>query len=109
MGDKRRSWAGVLFGAIDDATCGRWFKDAKDKSPWQGLPNVPRKVAWFVSEEFADVPYCYSGCEYPATVFPPWMEEIRREVCHRCGIPPDEYPNSCNVNIYEDHRGEIVR
>merc|ERR1712087_347594 len=96
-----------MFRAVDEARCKEWFDIALEQAPWQGLPDVPRKVAWFVSEDFADVPYRYSGLEYPATVFPPWMQEIRRTVCEQCGIPPEQYPNSCNVNVYDDHTGEV--
>jgi len=105
--EQRRSWAGVLFGAINKEKCKEWMAIAKAQAPWQNLPGVPRKVAWFVDEDFADTPYRYSGLEYAATVFPPWMREIRREVCELCGIPPDQFPNSCNVNIYYDHKGEV--
>lgn len=105
--DRRRSWAGVLPKAVDENKCNEWFKVASERAAWHDLPDVPRKVAWFVAEEFADTPYRYSGLEYPAVVFPPWMEEIREVVCEKCGIPPEDYPESCNVNLYANHEGEV--
>lgn len=105
--DQRRAYAGVSFSAIPKERCEQWLKAVVEKAGWCGSPDVPRKVAWYVDPEFAHVPYCYTGLEYPATVFPPWMEEIRREVCSLCGIPPEEYPNSCNVNLYPNHEGEV--
>lgn len=105
--EQRRSWAGAYFRAVPKETCEEWMKIAVDKGHWVGPPDVPRKVAWYVSPEFADCPYRYSGLEYPPTVFPPWMQDIRKEVCQVCGIPPEQYPNSCNVNIYPNHKGEV--
>jgi len=105
--DRRRSWAGILPRSIPASKCRAWMGTAVHWAPWEVLPDTPRKVAWFVSADYADTPYRYSGLEYTANVFPPWMEEIRKDVCHLCGIPPEEYPNSCNVNLYEDQSGEV--
>jgi len=105
--DQRRCYAGVLKSAFPADKCNEWMNDTLAKSNWVSLPGVARKVAWFVSEEFADCPYKYSGLEYPATVFPQFMLDIRQEVCAACGIPPEDYPNSCNVNVYDDHSREV--
>eukprot|EP00933_Yihiella_yeosuensis_P001409 TRINITY_DN10229_c0_g1_i1.p1 TRINITY_DN10229_c0_g1~~TRINITY_DN10229_c0_g1_i1.p1 ORF type:complete len:434 (-),score=74.76 TRINITY_DN10229_c0_g1_i1:89-1390(-) len=105
--DQHRSFAAVGHRAFDAETCRRWFKEHLEKGTWNELPDVPRKVAWYVDEDFADTPYRYSGLEYPAVVFPPFMQEIREELCKLCGIPEGQYPNSCNVNIYNDHTGEV--
>jgi alkylated DNA repair dioxygenase AlkB len=105
--EQRRCWAGVLFRAVGPERCDRWFRTALEEAPWQTLDGVPRRVAWFVSQDFADCPYRYSDQEYRATVYPPFMEELRNEICRLCGIPPEEYPNSCNVNVYDDHEGEV--
>lgn len=105
--EQRRCYAGVLSSAIPKELCKDWMDTVVEKAPWVGSPNVPRKVAWFVDPDFADVPYEYGGLSYAPTVFPPWMQEIRREVCSLCGIPPEQYPNSCNVNLYPDHKGVV--
>jgi len=105
--EQRRSWAGVMWKAVGEDACTRWFDILVRDAPCQTMGGVPRKVAWFVSEDCADCPYCYSGIEYAATVFPPYMEEIRKEVCAHCGIPPHSYPNSCNVNVYDGPEGEV--
>jgi len=105
--EQRRSWAGVMRNAVGEDTCARWFDTLVKDAPWQALEGVPRMVAWFVSEDCADRPYRYSGIEYAATVFPPYMEEIRKEVCIHCGILPENYPNSCNVNVYDGPEGEV--
>lgn len=105
--EQRRSFAGVNYKAFPADQCNRWMKALLEKGTWSGIPGIPRRVGWYVSEEFADCPYRYSGLEYPATVFPDFMLEIREELCKLCGIPEDDYPNSCNVNVYEDNRGEV--
>eukprot|EP00928_Gymnodinium_smaydae_P055542 TRINITY_DN39058_c0_g1_i1.p1 TRINITY_DN39058_c0_g1~~TRINITY_DN39058_c0_g1_i1.p1 ORF type:complete len:447 (+),score=98.55 TRINITY_DN39058_c0_g1_i1:90-1343(+) len=105
--EQRRSFAGVLKRAFSEEKCKEWMEEICTKAPWMQLPGVPRKTAWFVSSDCSDCPYRYSGLEYPATVFPPFMEEIRSEVCRLCGIPPEDYPNCCNVNTYEDHSQEV--
>jgi len=106
--EQRRCWAGVAWRAVNRETCSKWMETTLKEAPWQDVDGIPRKVAWFVSEDCADCPYRYSGQEYPATVFPPYMKEICDEVCGRiCGIPPDKYPNSCNVNVYDGPEGEV--
>jgi alkylated DNA repair dioxygenase AlkB len=105
--EQRRSWAGVSLKAFPPEKCKEWMAATLKDSPWADLPGVPRKVAWFVSQECVDCPYRYSGLEYPPTVYPPFMQEIRAEVCKLCGIPENEFPNSCNVNVYDDHEQDV--
>lgn len=105
--EQRRSFAGVYKRAFDSQTCEEWMRQIIATGSWYSLPGTPRRVCWYVSQECSDVPYRYSGLEYPPTVFSPLMEEIRAKVCEKCGIPPEEYPNSCNVAIYEDHQQEV--
>lgn len=105
--EQRRAWAGVAKSAFRPETCRAWMDALLTQGQWSQLPDVPRKVAWYVSEDFADCPYRYSGLEYDAVVFPPFMQEIRAALCEVCGIPPEEYPNSCNINVYADNRQEV--
>merc|ERR1712193_397791 len=105
--EQRRSFAGVLKRAVPAETCTRWMNALIDANTWTSPPDVPRKTAWFVSSDCADCPYKYSGLEYPAVVYPPFMEEIRNEVCRLCGIPQGDMPNSCNVNLYSNHLDEV--
>jgi len=105
--DKRRCYAGVAKAAFPPEKCKEWMEATVTQGAWQAIAGVPRKVCWYVSEDCADCNYRYSGLEYPATVFQPFMEEIRSEVCKLCGIAPEDYPNSCNVNVYEDHSREV--
>eukprot|EP00439_Symbiodinium_sp_Y106_P085201 s635_g27.t2 len=105
--EQRRSFAGVNFRAFSAEQCSRWMNLLLEEGCWIQLPGVPRKVIWYVSEDCADVPYRYSGLEFPATVYPPFMREICKELCTLCGIPEGQYPNSCNVNVYDDGTHEV--
>jgi len=105
--EQRRSFAGVLKAAFPPEKCAEWTQAHMEKGIWIQPEGVPRRTAWYVSPDCADCPYRYSGLEYAPTVFPPFMEEIRAEVCKLCGIPPEEYPNSCNVNVYRDQTHEV--
>jgi len=105
--EQRRCFAGVLRDSFETSQLREWMDTCVNKGDWIQPANVPRKTIWYVDPEFHDCPYRYSGLEYPATVFPPWMVELRRQVCERCGLKPEEFPNSCNINIYEDHRHEV--
>lgn len=105
--EQRRSFAGAHLGAIPKETCVEWMNTAVEKGAWSGSPEVPRRVAWYTDESLSDLPYQYSGLMYLPTVFPPWMQEIRKRVCELCGVAAEDFPNSCNVNIYTDHTAEV--
>jgi len=105
--EQRRSFAGVNYRAFSEEQCAKWMDTLLREGAWANIPGVPRKTIWYVSEDHADCPYRYSGLEYPATVFPKFMLEIREELCKLCGIPEGDYPNSCNINVYEDHTQEV--
>mmetsp|Transcript_124721 Transcript_124721/g.216185 ORF Transcript_124721/g.216185 Transcript_124721/m.216185 type:complete len:413 (-) Transcript_124721:121-1359(-) len=97
---KRRAFAGVFKRAVEPETCKRWFDACIKDAPWDTMSDG-RKVAWFVSEDCWDCPYRYSGHEHQGHVWAPFMKEMLDEVCGKiCGIPPEKYPNCCNVNIY---------
>lgn len=52
--------------------------------------------------------YRYGGIHVEAEVFTPWMIELLQITMPRCGIlQQHEWPNSCNVNLYE-HGGMSV-
>ncbi|CAJ1353537.1 unnamed protein product, partial [Effrenium voratum] len=105
--EQRRSYMGVIFRAFPEETCTKWLHTLVSEGHWIQIPGVPRRVIWYVDEDFADVPYRYSGLEFEATPYPDFMLEIREELCKLCGIPEGEYPNSCNVNIYDDQSQEV--
>lgn len=105
--DQRRCFAGLFKGAFSAEKCRKWMDATLEKGNWSVIPGVPRTVAWYVSQEYADCPYRYSGLEFPATVFPPFLLEIRKAVCELCGILPDQYPSACNVNVYDDQKHEV--
>lgn len=47
--------------------------------------------------------YRYGSIEVEPQEYPPWMIELLKKSMNFCGITnPDEWPNSCNLNLYED-------
>merc|ERR1711974_198328 len=47
--------------------------------------------------------YRYGGVEVAPQEFPPWMQELMQEAMPYCGFKtPTEWPNGCNLNLYED-------
>eukprot|EP00747_Dinoflagellata_sp_TGD_P150518 gnl/TRDRNA2_/TRDRNA2_177121_c0_seq3.p1 gnl/TRDRNA2_/TRDRNA2_177121_c0~~gnl/TRDRNA2_/TRDRNA2_177121_c0_seq3.p1 ORF type:complete len:403 (+),score=61.18 gnl/TRDRNA2_/TRDRNA2_177121_c0_seq3:68-1210(+) len=97
---QRRAFAGVVWKAVEPEQCSKWMQRAVKEFPWD-TTNDGRQVAWFVSKDCSDCPYRYSGNEHAGHIFDSCMEEIRDEVCGRiCGIPREQYPNCCNVNVY---------
>jgi len=47
--------------------------------------------------------YRYGGIEVQPQEFPPFMIELLRFVMPLCGITDEkDWPNSCNLNLYED-------
>jgi len=107
--DQRRCYAGYIKGGIPAEKAKEWLETTINEGAWIKSSDAmsARMVAWYVSEDFADVDYKYSGNSYPATVFPPFMHEIREEVCRICGLTGDDMPNSCNVNCYTDQSQEV--
>jgi len=107
--NQRRSFSSVKRGAFSQQKLDRWAKATMDNVQWLEFEGEPRKAAWFVAPGFEDCPYRYSGKEWPAAVFPPWLDEIRREVSKVCGLTAGftSLPNSCNLNLYSDGTQEV--
>ncbi|CAE8715244.1 unnamed protein product, partial [Polarella glacialis] len=61
-----------------------------------------RQTAWLTRSGW-ECAYRYGGTEIHAAQFPPWMSELMKEVMPKCGYDnPATWPNSCNLNLYED-------
>lgn len=104
--ESRRSFAGYVKRVLLEAQCQHFFERIRDETDWrqpEGIRGViPRKTAWMVREGCSCV-YRYGGIEVEPDVFPLWMTELLHILMPRCGIvDPSEWPNSCNLNLYED-------
>jgi alkylated DNA repair dioxygenase AlkB len=106
MDEERRSFAGLLRAAVPLNTCQDFFERIRDGTPWMqpegkvGL--LPRKTCWMVRNG-CSCSYRYGGIEVDGQEFPPWMLEVMQTVMPLCGLETeDTWPNSCNLNLYED-------
>lgn len=104
--ESRRSFAAFLRNPFTAAQCHDFFHRAKDGTSWdqpQG-PNgpIPRKTAWMVARGCACT-YRYGQIEVQPQEFPTWMLSLMRLVMPLCGfVEAASWPNSCNLNLYED-------
>mmetsp|Transcript_35309 Transcript_35309/g.104903 ORF Transcript_35309/g.104903 Transcript_35309/m.104903 type:complete len:377 (-) Transcript_35309:13-1143(-) len=69
--------------------------------PRSGEP-IPRRTAWMVAPG-CTCTYRYGGVDVAPQDFPDWMVEIMEVYMPLCGLTKrEEWPNSCNLNLYED-------
>lgn len=67
--------------------------------PLGSLGVMSRGTKWLVREG-CTCPYNYGGAVVKAKQFPDWMHELLQQVMPLCGLSEEEWPNSCNVNLY---------
>ncbi|CAJ1376455.1 unnamed protein product [Effrenium voratum] len=103
--ENRRSFAGYVQRALDKDHCRSFFAKIRDSCDWkqpEGIHGqIPRKTCWLVKGG-CRCKYRYGGLEVEAQEFPKWMHELMEIVLKPCGISPKDWPNSCNLNLYED-------
>lgn len=105
--DSRRSYAAHLPNPLAPDLCQSFFARIRDGTEWKQPLNqigelIPRKTAWLVWGQ-CQCCYRYGGIEVPPLQYPPWMVELMSVVMPYFGLNvPDEWPNSCNANLYED-------
>merc|ERR1712216_959682 len=104
----RRCFAGYLPCPLGAELLKDFFEKASSGTNWarpedprSGEP-LPRKTAWMTSNG-CTCSYRYGGVEVSPVEFPPWMIEIMRAFMPLCGLTePEQWPNSCNLNMYVD-------
>eukprot|EP00933_Yihiella_yeosuensis_P084146 TRINITY_DN9853_c0_g2_i3.p1 TRINITY_DN9853_c0_g2~~TRINITY_DN9853_c0_g2_i3.p1 ORF type:complete len:1384 (+),score=377.24 TRINITY_DN9853_c0_g2_i3:241-4152(+) len=105
MDESRRSFAAYMPSPFNDMQCADFFEKVKDGTNWKqpegthGL--VPRKTAW-MAKKGCNCTYKYGGLSVEPQEFPPFMDELLRMCMHYCGINQQDWPDSCNLNLYED-------
>jgi len=103
----RRSFAAVHTSPFSQEQTQGFFETVRDGTKWeqpinaQGNP-IPRKTAWMVSKG-CECTYKYGQIEVDPQEYPPWMLELMKVTmpifgCHSV----DQWPNSCNMNLYDD-------
>jgi alkylated DNA repair dioxygenase AlkB len=78
-----------------------WYHTIKDEVEWIHPKGMPRKTAWLTAQGCTCV-YGYGGHTIPSAPFPEWMPSIMHEVMPICEVDGRNWPNSCNLNLYND-------
>mmetsp|Transcript_118759 Transcript_118759/g.265136 ORF Transcript_118759/g.265136 Transcript_118759/m.265136 type:complete len:679 (+) Transcript_118759:78-2114(+) len=102
----RRSYAGFLPRVLSLEQCRNFFEKIRDGTEWKqpvgSTGTIPRKTGWMVSRG-CTCRYRYGGVEVSPEEFPPWMVELMEVAMPHCGLQNRcDWPNSCNLNLYED-------
>lgn len=104
--ESRRCFAGYLQCPVSQDRLDAFFWAIQHGTTWLQPTGpfgvIPRKTAWMVADG-CRCTYRYGGIEVQPQVFPEWMPEIMGVYMKYCGLPdPAQWPNSCNVNLYEN-------
>lgn len=103
--DSRWSYAGFLKSPWTTQRCHQLFDTIHDGTEWLQPSTakfvMPRKTAWMVKEG-CSCTYAYGPFEVPAVQYPPWMITLLQEVMPFCGLDEENWPDSCNLNLYYD-------
>jgi len=109
--ETRRSYAAFLPNQLTKEQSDKFFEDIKNGTDWKqpegarGL--VPRKTAWMVKKG-CSCEYRYGSSEVEPEEYPPWMLELLKTVMPMCGLSNlEEWPDSCNLNLYEDGQHSV--
>ena len=97
----------MLRQSAPDAVLDRWFLAAKACDKILPVGGEHRRAGWFTDEAHLHCPYRYFGLEFPAQLFPDWVEEIRAHIGKTCGLANEDLPNCVNINIYADASEEV--
>lgn len=102
----RRSYGGLLKCPFTQETNQMFYQAVKDGIEWiQPMgPHgpIPRQTAWLVSPG-CSCTYRYGSIEVPPQEYPPFMIELMNQCMPYFGCADQsQWPNSCNVNLYED-------
>ncbi|CAJ1346785.1 unnamed protein product [Effrenium voratum] len=103
--EARRSFAFHRAQALTVADAERLLQNAQEEVQWQqpkgtwGL--IPRKTSWMTTAPCC-CRYGYGGLRMEPEPMPPWVLEAMELCMPLCGLSKEEWPNSCNLNLYED-------
>merc|ERR1719222_245001 len=105
--EHRRSFAAYLPCPFTPEQTKSFFDTAKEGIDWKQPDGptgpIPRKTAWLVAPGGCNCTYRYGRIEVDPQTYPPWMTQMMSAIMPLCGIADASgWPNSCNVNLYED-------
>ena len=92
-------------GALGAGSADGWFYAIMNDVHWV-KPAMPRKTAWLTANG-CQCYYGYSGHQIESAPFPIWMPALMKEVMEKCDVDSKDWPNSCNLNLYEDENNSV--
>ncbi|CAJ1433475.1 unnamed protein product, partial [Effrenium voratum] len=98
--EARRCFAGHLPRPFSSEQAAGLFRDIHAGTAWQRPRDMPRGTAWMVAPG-CRCSYRYGGHEVDPQEFPAWMLEVMGLVMPFFGLQAAEWPNSCNLNLYD--------
>eukprot|EP00931_Biecheleriopsis_adriatica_P096075 TRINITY_DN69719_c0_g1_i1.p1 TRINITY_DN69719_c0_g1~~TRINITY_DN69719_c0_g1_i1.p1 ORF type:complete len:327 (+),score=39.08 TRINITY_DN69719_c0_g1_i1:63-1043(+) len=121
--ERRRCFAGHLKGALPKGLADHFYDIIHKETPWKR--SGPRWTAWMVKPPctciygykgplirsgsgtdlcYADAADAHGGTVSVAhpSMWPDWMDDLLKHIMPLCGIDATEWPNSCNMNCYDD-------
>lgn len=106
-----RCFGGYLPGAVPAPQRKRFFDAVRAGTTWLQPEGrwgpLPLRTAWMTTAP-CTCKYRYGGAEVVPETFPQWMQDIMATCMPLCGLlRPDEWPNSCNLNLYEDGQQSV--
>ncbi|CAL1136487.1 unnamed protein product, partial [Cladocopium goreaui] len=104
----RRSFAAHRAQALPKDTAQRFLEHAMRDVNWQQPEGtwgpIPRKTSWMTRAPCC-CRYGYGGLRMEPEPMAPWLLETMELCMPLCGIAKEDWPDSCNLNLYEsgDH------
>eukprot|EP00435_Cladocopium_sp_Y103_P020514 s2677_g5.t1 len=104
----RRSFAAHRAQALSKDTAQRFLEQAMRDVNWQQPEGtwgpIPRKTSWMTRAPCC-CRYGYGGLRMEPEPMAPWLLETMELCMPLCGISKEDWPDSCNLNLYEsgDH------
>eukprot|EP00928_Gymnodinium_smaydae_P023753 TRINITY_DN19470_c4_g1_i1.p1 TRINITY_DN19470_c4_g1~~TRINITY_DN19470_c4_g1_i1.p1 ORF type:complete len:804 (-),score=195.57 TRINITY_DN19470_c4_g1_i1:295-2706(-) len=110
--ERRRSFAGYLPHAVSLGPAQRLMDQARNSVLWKQPEGtwgpIPRKTSWMTRGP-CSCRYGYGGLKVePESLDQRWMQEAMKACMPLCGLSdPADWPNSCNLNLYEDGQHSV--
>ena len=105
-----RCFAGYLPQALPPKTRARFFRLVHEGTVWLQPSGrwgpLPLQTAWMCQSP-CSCRYRYGGAEVLPAPFPEWMAEVMSVCMPLCGLSGGQWPNSCNLNLYQDGQHSV--
>ncbi|CAK9042898.1 La-related protein 6A (AtLARP6a) [Durusdinium trenchii] len=108
---ERRSFCFLKRRSVSEALLQEEFERLLAFADWQKLHSkagaVTRSTAWYVTAGCC-CRYTYGEASVPPVEKPEWLESIEARILGElCGLAKEDWPNSVNMNLYEDESQNV--